>query len=106
MIRKIAFVAALIAAAPAFAQTATAPAARPVAPTAIRQTAATPETARVDVNSATADQLAAVKGVTAIYAEAIVKGRPFKSVDELSTRKILPADVFAQVKEQLTIGHK
>jgi competence protein ComEA len=106
MIRKIALAAALFAAAPAFAQTATAPAARPVAPTALRQTAATPETMRLDINAATQEQLAGLKGFTPAFAEAIVKGRPFKSVDELTSRKIIPADVFAQIKDQVTVGHK
>lgn len=106
MTRIAILAAALIAAAPALAQTM--PAMKPAAPTAApaHPAAMTPETARLDVNAATVDQLAGVKGLNKTYAEAIVKARPFKTLDELTTNKILPADVFAQVKDLLTVRQK
>ena len=100
------FAAAMIAAAPAFAQgAASAPVTKPVAPTMApaHPVAMTPESSRLDINTASIEQLAAVKGLTRTYAEAIMKARPFKSVDDLSTGKILPADVFAHVKDALTV---
>jgi competence protein ComEA len=108
MLRKILLAAALVAAAsPAFAQgAATSPAVKPTAPvatTAPVHPVAAPVVTRVDINAATGEQLMAVKGMTHPAVEAILKGRPFKTVDELSTRKLLPADVFATVKDALTV---
>ncbi|PWB80479.1 MAG: hypothetical protein C3F11_17840 [Methylocystaceae bacterium] len=98
---------ALFASAPAFAQTAASPAAKPanptVAPTTVRQVA--PEAAPLDINSATIEQLTVAKGLNKTLAEAIVKGRPYKSTDELVKNKILTEAVFAQAKNGLTVKH-
>lgn len=106
MIRTALFAAALLAAAPAIAQTAaTAPAAKPAAPTAApAQAAKHTMAAPLDINTATPEQLAGVKGLDKAAAEAIVKGRPFKSLDELTKNRILSESVFAKVKEHLTVG--
>lgn len=109
MLSRILLAAALFAAAsPAFAQgAATSPAVKPTAPVAtpapVHPVAAPVVVTRVNINAATSEQLMAVKGMTHPGVEAILKGRPFKAVDELSTRKLLPADVFATVKDALTV---
>jgi competence protein ComEA len=105
MIRTSMIAAAVFAATSAFAQTAaTAPGAKPMAPVAsptpIRQATAM---APVDVNTATLEQLSATKGLNKTLAEAIVKGRPYKSLDELTKNKILSEEIFAHVKDELTI---
>ncbi|MBU3888208.1 MULTISPECIES: ComEA family DNA-binding protein [Methylosinus] len=98
---------ALFASAPAFAQTATAPAAK--APAGPASTVAAPVkqvvavSAPLDINAATVEQLSAVKGLTHTLAEAIVKGRPYKSTDELVKNRILTDALFAQVKDGLTV---
>lgn len=98
---------ALFAASPAFAQTAAAPAAKPatpaLAPAPVKHVA--PEAVLIDINTATVEQLAAAKGLNKPLAEAIVKGRPYKSTDELVKNKILTDAVFAQVKDALTVKH-
>jgi DNA uptake protein ComE-like DNA-binding protein len=105
MIRKMILAAALLAAAPAFAQTA--PAAKPMTtPAPVQSTAMTPDAARLDINSATVEQLAGVKGLGKTLAEAIVKGRPYKSADDLVTSKILTGEVFALVKDFLIVRQK
>jgi competence protein ComEA len=63
----------------------------------------TGEAQRLDLNSATVEQLSSVKGLNKSLAEAIVKARPFKSVDDLTARQILSSDVFGSVKDQLII---
>ncbi len=99
MIRTALLAATLLVAGEAYAQLA--PAAKPAAPAPTAKMAT--EATRIDINTATLDQLAAVKGLSRVFAEAIVKARPFKSVDELTTGKILPAEVFASVRDQLIV---
>jgi competence protein ComEA len=98
MIRNILLAAALLSAAPAFAETAAPQAATP-APSAKMAG----EAHRLNLNTATVEQLMAVKGFDKTVAEAIVKGRPFKSVEDLTARKIVSGDVLTPVKDQLIV---
>lgn len=59
------------------------------------------QVASVDVNTATQAQLESVPGLKP-YADKIIKGRPYKSVDQLSN--VLPKDVLGATKSQLTVG--
>ena len=106
MIRTASFTAAILLAFPAFAQTAgTAPAGKSAAPIAApAHPVAHDVVAPLDINSATPEQLASVKGLDKSMVEAIVKGRPFKSLDDLTKNKIIPEGVFTRVKEHLTVG--
>ena len=103
MIRTVLLVAALFAAGEASAQMA--PAANSDSPPAASAPTAkmAAEATRIDINTATVQELSTVRGLSKVFAEAIVKARPFKSVDELTTGKILPATVFAAVKDQLIV---
>ena len=53
----------------------------------------------VDINSATKPQLEALKGIGPKYAEAIIKGRPYKGKDELVSKKIVPEATYTGVKD-------
>jgi DNA uptake protein ComE-like DNA-binding protein len=53
----------------------------------------------LDLNSASAAELAALPGVGAARAKAIVDSRPYHGEEELVERKILPQDVYERVKD-------
>jgi DNA uptake protein ComE-like DNA-binding protein len=55
-------------------------------------------TGPLDLNTASLDQREALPGVGEQYAKKIVDGRPFKQVDELMSKNVVPHQVFEQIK--------
>lgn len=55
----------------------------------------------VDINTATEAELKAVPGIGDAYAAKIVAGRPYANKTQLKSRKIVPAVLYEQVKDQL-----
>jgi competence protein ComEA len=60
----------------------------------------------IDINTATKDQLEPLKGIGPVRAEAIIKGRPYKGKDELLQKKIIPPNVYADIKDQIIAKQK
>lgn len=48
-----------------------------------------PKTAKISINKASASDLQKVKGIGPITANLIIKNRPYKSLDDLVTKKVL-----------------
>lgn len=105
-------------AAPAAPHPATArqPAVRPAPtvtarPAAIAKPAATPTPATaatlaakaepIDINTATSADLRTIPGIGDVYARKIIAGRPYHAKDDLAHRKVLPAAVYAKVKDRI-----
>jgi DNA uptake protein ComE-like DNA-binding protein len=56
----------------------------------------------VDLNRASVEQLNSLKGAGAL-GRAIVKGRPYKSVDDLMRKKVLRRQVFEKIRDQVKV---
>jgi DNA uptake protein ComE-like DNA-binding protein len=53
---------------------------------------------RIDINTATEDQLKTLPGVSAQEARDIVAARPYAKKDELKSKKVIPADTFEKIQ--------
>ena len=63
--------------------------------------AAAPKAELMDINSASEKELASLKGIGEVRSKAIVKGRPYKGKDELVQKKIIPQNVYDDIKDQI-----
>ena len=55
----------------------------------------------MDINTASEKDLATLKGIGDVRAKAIVKGRPYKGKNELADKKIIPENVYNDIKDQI-----
>jgi len=55
----------------------------------------------LDINTATEADLKAVPGIGDAYAAKIIAGRPYANKAQLKSRKILPVNVYEQVKDMI-----
>ena len=62
--------------------------------------------AMMDINTASAKDLATLKGVGDVRAKAIVKGRPYKGKDELVAKKVVPQNVYDDIKDHIIAKQK
>ncbi len=92
-------------AAPCFAQavqSSTPGAASPTAKTNKPMSVAKPANMQLlDINTATEEELRALKGVGDVRAANIIKNRPYKGKDELVQKNIIPPAVYAAIKDKI-----
>lgn len=60
------------------------------------------QTFLLDLNTAPRAQLRRLPGITDAYATRIITNRPYRVKHELETRKILPAAVYARIRDRVT----
>lgn len=77
-----------------------------MAPAPKAETKAAPKADLLDINSASADELKALKGIGEAYSAAIIKGRPYKGKDELVQKKIIPEKTYAEIKDKIIAKQK
>jgi DNA uptake protein ComE-like DNA-binding protein len=62
--------------------------------------------ALLDINSASRDELMKLKGIGDARADAIIKGRPYRGKNELLDKKIVPSNVYDDIKDRIIARQK
>lgn len=99
----------LLTASPSMAQTAQpaakadkmAPAPSKMAPAADSKMAPAAKDAKIDINTATKDELMAFNGIGTKYSDKIIAGRPYARKDQLLSKDILPEATYKKIEAQI-----
>jgi DNA uptake protein ComE-like DNA-binding protein len=92
LLRAVAVAVALLFTAPAISWAKAAP-------------AASKKAEKLDINTASEDQLKELPGIGDSYAKKIVAGRPYKAKDELWEKKVIPKSTYQKIRDQV-VAHQ
>lgn len=56
---------------------------------------------RIELNTASLNELKAIRGISESQAKKIVEGRPYKRRNELLSRKIVDAETYEKIRERV-----
>jgi DNA uptake protein ComE-like DNA-binding protein len=70
----------------------------------IQRSAAATTAALIDLNTATIDQLEALPGIGPAKANAIIQGRPYKSLKDFESRNVVAASTVEKFKDDITVS--
>jgi DNA uptake protein ComE-like DNA-binding protein len=60
---------------------------------------------KLDINSATKEQLDALPGIGEAFAQKIIDNRPYRTKRDLVTKKVIPQTTYEKIKDQI-IAHQ
>ena len=95
----------MVLALPVVAQTPS-PSKSPAAAPSAAAKATQPAGQLVDINSASAEELDKLPGAGPARARAIIANRPYGGKDDLNNRKIIPPNVYNQIKDKIIARQK
>lgn len=58
---------------------------------------------KININTASASVLDTLWGIGEARAKAIIENRPYQSIEELKTKKIIPSNVYERIKGEITV---
>jgi len=58
---------------------------------------------KININTASASELDTLWGIGEVRAKAIIDNRPYQSIEELKTKKIIPSNVYERIKDEITV---
>lgn len=68
-----------------------------------QEASSTSKSSLVNLNTASQKELEDLPGIGPVYAQSIIEHRPYSSVEELLSKKVLRADIYEKIKDKVTV---